>query len=94
VQNSFKTETTKTVATQVDPSNNNQLVRTGVVAKEESSSTNPVDSTAFPTTPTKSVSKEVNKDSTIVMTKEETTTEMTSDDSKQVSDSVDKNFKL
>ncbi len=94
VQNSFKTETTETVATQVDPSNNNQLVRTGVVAKEESSSTNPVDSTAFPTTPTKSVSKEVKKDSTIVTTKEETTTEMTSDDSTQASKSVDKNFKL
>ena len=38
VQNSFKTETTKTVASQVDPSNPKQFVRTGVVTKVDSNS--------------------------------------------------------
>jgi hypothetical protein len=99
VQNNFKTETTKTVASQIDPSNPKQFVRTGVVTKVDSNNstiealmgTTPeaqaqaeaVEALASPIPTTKKVSTSVNNNSTTTIVQEETVTEMKSSDSIQ-----------
>jgi hypothetical protein len=93
------TETTKTIASQVDPSNPNQLVRTGVVTKVDSNNSmvealmgstpeaqaqaEAVEALASPIPTTKKVSTSVNNNSTTTIIQEEAVTEMEPSDSVQ-----------
>ena len=94
VQNSFKTETTKTVVEQVD-SNNNQLVRQGFVEKNESeSSTDSTVADMSAGTPTKTSSFESTSTGTISKEEEVVITEVKSEAPADTSSGVNKNFKL
>ena len=99
VQQAFTTETTKTVASQIDPNNGGQFVRTGVVTKVDSNNSmvealmgstpeaqaqaEAVEALASPIPTTKKVSTSVNNNSTTTIIQEEAVTEMEPSDSVQ-----------
>ena len=95
VQNSFKTETTKTVVEQIDSSNPNQLVRQGFVEKTESESNTKATIADMPTaTPTKTSSFESTNTGTISKEEEVVITEVKSEIPSGTPGGVNKNLKL
>ncbi len=82
MQNTFTAETTKTVASQIDPTNKGQYVRTGVVTKTETETTesNTIANLSNGV-PTKSSTVATTSTGTITKTEEITVTEMEPEDS-------------
>ena len=78
----FTTETTKTVASQIDPTNKGQYVRTGVITKTETETTESSTIADLSSgVPTKSSTITTTNKGTITKTEETTVTEMDPEDS-------------